>query len=451
MPSFPPTSPPIAKPTLTQFSPEAESSPAADASAPENIPTWLPTALHAFAFRDYRRQWAGAFASSIGSWMQQVAQAWLILELTSSPFYLGLDAFLAMAPMLGLSLVGGAIADRVDRRKLLLASQAVQLTSALTLTLLVGTQALPGMRLVYAILGLSLLTGMAQAMSGPAYMALLPNLVPKSFVGQAVAGNAIQFNLARVIGPMLAGLVMAYSGATACFALNALSFLAVMAALATIQPPQQISSGPSLSWRQEILTGLRYVFGDPARRQLCLLAALTTGLGIAVPTLLPQYTKITWQGDEVLFSRLAACSGLGAVGGAMLVATLAKQTHSLLFIAAAQVALGLCMALLALTGWFWLACLWLFLGGALLVAAYALVTTCFQQMITDDMRGRAVSLYMVCFRGGMAIGGLLAGALAHWWNVPGTFGLAGFGLTAVGLWAALEQRLAPPSDVNLQT
>ncbi|MCS7078651.1 MAG: MFS transporter [Chloracidobacterium sp.] len=400
----------------------------------------MPQALHAFAFRDYRRQWAGAFASSVGSWMQQVAQAWLILELTASPFYLGLDAFLGMAPMLSLSLVGGAVADRVDRRKLLLASQAVQLSSALTLAILVGTQALRGMPLVYAILSLSLLTGMAQAMSGPAYLALLPNLVPKPFVGQAVAGNAMQFNLARVVGPMLAGLVMVRFGVAACFALNALSFLAVMAALATIRPPQYVGAAAGQSWQQEILTGVRYVFGDPNRRRLCLLAALTTGLGVAVPTLLPQYTKMVWHGDEALFSRLAACSGLGAVVGAVAAAMVAKKAQLLPLVFGAQATLGLCMTLLAVTSWFWAACFWLFVGGALLVAAYALVTTCFQQNIEDDMRGRSVSIYMVCFRGGMAVGGLLAGTLAHWWNVPATFGLAGFALAAVGLWGACDRR-----------
>ncbi|OYT71592.1 MAG: MFS transporter [Chloracidobacterium sp. CP2_5A] len=445
MPSFPPTSPTLSPASFSNPSKDAET-PARDAPAPSDIPAWLPPALHVFAFRDYRRQWVGAFASSIGSWMQQVAQAWLILELTASPFYLGLDAFLGMAPMLGLSLAGGAVADRIDRRKLLLASQAVQLSSALTLAILVGTRALQGMLLVYAILGLSFLTGMAQAMSGPAYMALLPNLAPKPFVGQAIAGNAMQFNLARVVGPMLAGLVMARFGATACFALNALSFLAVMAALATIHPPPQVSAETAQSWTQEVLVGMRYVFGDPLRRRLCILAALTTGLGIAVPTLLPQYAKAVWRGDEVLFSRLAACSGLGAVAGALVVAAVAKKAPSLPLVFGAQAALGLCMALLAVTGWLWLACLWLFAGGALLVAAYALVTTCFQQSVADDMRGRSVSLYMVCFRGGMAVGGLLAGTAAQWWSVPATFGLTGLALVAVGAWAALDGRpMTPPA------
>jgi MFS family permease len=436
MPSFPPAAPPLV-PTPSLSDPHQTTRPPASSG----IPAWLPQALHAFAFRDYRLQWAGAFTSSIGSWVQQVAQAWLILDLTGSPFYLGLDAFLGMAPMLGLSLVGGAVADRFDRRKLLLFSQAVQMSSALTLALLVGLHVATGLPLVYAILALSFLTGTAQALSGPAYLALLPNLVPQPFVAQAIAGNAIQFNLARVVGPMVAGLVLARFGAATCFALNALSFLAVMAALATIRPPQQIPATPGPSWRQEIATGMRYVFGDRVRRRLCFLATLTTSLGVAVPTLLPQYTRIIWHGDEVLFSRLAACSGLGAVTGAIVVATVAKKAQSLPLILATQAALGLCMLLLAATGWFWLACLWLFIGGALLVATYALVTTCFQQVVADDMRGRAVSLYMVCFRGGMAIGGLLAGSLAHWWRVTAAFGLAGLGLALASAWAFLNWRV----------
>jgi MFS family permease len=433
MPSLPPTIPLlISSPSFPNTSRPPDSPNSFE------IPNWLPAPLHAFAFRDYRRQWAGAFASSLGNWVQQVAQAWLVLDLTGSPFYLGLDAFLGMAPMLGFSLVGGAVADRFDRRKLLIFSQAVQMSSALTLALLVGLHVATGLPLVYAILALSFLTGTAQALSGPAYLALLPNLVPQPFVAQAIAGNAIQFNLARVIGPMVAGLAMARFGAAACFALNALSFLAVMAALATIRPPQQAPAIHGLSWQQEIAAGMRYVFGNRTRRRLCLLATLTTSLGVAVPTLLPQYTRIIWQGDEVLFSRLAACSGLGAVVGAIVVATIAKNAPSLPLILATQAALGLCMLLLAATGWFWLACLWLFIGGALLVATYALVTTCFQHVVADDMRGRAVSLYMVCFRGGMAIGGLLAGSLAHWWRATAAFGLAGLGLALASAWAFLN-------------
>ncbi|MGQ9896057.1 MAG: MFS transporter [Acidobacteriota bacterium] len=444
MPSFPPAAPPLVSTPACS----SDSSQTTDLPASGNIPAWLPPALSAFAFRDYRLQWIGAFVSSIGSWVQQVAQAWLVLDLTSSPFYLGLDAFLGTAPMLSFSLVGGAVADRFDRRKLLLLSQVVQMSSALTLALLVGLHVITSMPLVYTILALSFLTGTAQALSGPAYLALLPNLVPRRFVAQAIAGNSIQFNLARVIGPVVAGLVMARSGAATCFALNVLSFLAVIAALATIRPPQQMPVAPSFSWWQEILTGMRYVFRDNTRRRLCFLATLTTSMGIAVPTLLPQYTKVVWQGDEVLFSHLAACSGLGAVVGAILVAAMAKKVQSLPLILATQAALGLSMMLLAATSWFWLDCLWLCMSGVLLVATYALVTTCFQQVVADDMRGRAVSIYMVCFRGGMAIGGLLAGSLAQWWKVTAAFGLSGLGLVLVSTWASLNWRVTVPHPLG---
>ncbi|MDP9170051.1 MAG: MFS transporter, partial [Acidobacteriota bacterium] len=184
----------------------------------------LRRVFKAFEYRNFRLLWFGACTSSIGTWMQEIAQNWLVLEITKSPFLLGLDAFLGDAPILLFSLVGGVVADRMDRRYLLIGSQLVQMLSALTLALLIVT----GKIQVWHLLVSSFVVGTAQAFGGPAYSALVPSLVEKEDLPNAIALNSIQFNLARVIGPVLGGLALKYVGSAWCFGLNALSFVAVI-------------------------------------------------------------------------------------------------------------------------------------------------------------------------------------------------------------------------------
>ena len=186
----------------------------------------------ALTYRDFRVMWFGAFTSTIGTWMQKVAQSWLVLTITgsSSAFFLGLDSFLGELPILLLTLVGGVVADRYDRRRLLLTSQYIQMTAAFTLAALVYWDVVR----IWHVLALSVVTGLAQAFGGPAYQSLLPSLVGKNDVPNAIAFNSIQFNLARVIGPLLAGAALAAFGMVACFGLNGLSFLAVIAAILSL-------------------------------------------------------------------------------------------------------------------------------------------------------------------------------------------------------------------------
>ena len=181
------------------------------AQSPALEPTVFRRVAKAFTYRDFRILWLGAFTSTVGTWMQKVAQSWLVLSLTGSAFYLGLDDFLAQLPILLFTMIGGVIADRHDRRQLLIGSQYVQMTSAFILMTLVVT----GTVRVQYILALSFLTGMAQAFGGPAYQSLIPSLVPRSDLPNAIALNSIQFNLARVVGPLLAGLALAAWGTAA--------------------------------------------------------------------------------------------------------------------------------------------------------------------------------------------------------------------------------------------
>src|SRR5499427_4161091 len=184
----------------------------------------------AFHYRDFRLMWIGACTSSIGTWMQIVAQGWLIYRLSHSSFLLGLDQFLAGLPIFLFTLIGGVVADRAERRKILLVSQYIQMASAAILTLLVAT----GTVQVWEILCLSFVSGLAQAFGGPAYQALIPTLVERDDMPNAIALNSIQFNTAVTIGPALAGLALAKLGETWCFGLNALCCLAPIISLSII-------------------------------------------------------------------------------------------------------------------------------------------------------------------------------------------------------------------------
>jgi MFS family permease len=193
--------------------------------------------------------WIGACASTIGTFVQQFAQSWLVYDLTKNPFYLGLDLFLGQLPIMVFSLFGGVFADRLDRKKMLLASQYIQMACAFLLAILFVTHTVK----VWHILTLSFIVGLGQSFGGPAYSALLPTLVPTDDLSNAIAMNSIQFNLARIIGPTIGGIAYSALGATWCFTLNGISYIAVIASLFVIQvkfvPPKTHSALPSSAFR----------------------------------------------------------------------------------------------------------------------------------------------------------------------------------------------------------
>src|SRR6185436_19150776 len=200
---------------------------------PPPRPGALRRTFSALHYRDFRLIWFGAFTSTSGTWMQTVAQSWVVLTLTGSAFLLGVDGFLATGPMLFFSLFGGVVADRMERRRVMLWSQYLQMTFAFILGALIWS----GQVKVWHIFLLSFLTGSAQSFSGPAYISLLPLLVKREDVPNAIAMNSMQFNLARVIGPALGGVVYGFWGAAACFAFNGFSFVAVIIAIMMMKMP----------------------------------------------------------------------------------------------------------------------------------------------------------------------------------------------------------------------
>ena len=385
----------------------------------------------ALTYRDFRLVWTGAFISTIGTWMQKVAQSWLVLTLagSSSAFYLGLDSFLGEAPLLLLTLIGGVIADRLDRRHVLMASQVVQMSTALTLAALVYTDQIR----IWHVLTLSVITGIAQAFGGPAHHSLMPSLVPKEHLPNAIAFNAIQFNLARVIGPLISGAALAAFGMAACFGLNGLSFVAVIIGLLMLgaRPP---AAGATRSMKDELAGGFAYVRTDPSLVGLATLGFMGTFLGGPLLTFLPAFVQSVLDGDVTLYTRLMSFAGAGAVVGAFGVAWLGKFAHMGRTVLSLQIAMGAVIVLFANTRAPLAAGALLFIGGACMVMVFAMLQSLVQLSAPNELRGRVMSIYMMALRGGMPLGSLMGGWLTNQFTAPPVLMMNGAILALVATW-----------------
>jgi MFS family permease len=386
----------------------------------------------ALTHRNFRLLWLGALTSSIGTWMQKVAQAWLIVTLTgsSSAFYLGLDSFAGEVPILLFTLIGGVVADRRDRRHMMLSSQVLQMGVAFLLAALVFTGAIQ----VWMVIALSFISGCGQAFGGPAYQSLIPTLVGKDHLPNAVALNSIQFNLARVIGPIVAGVALASFGMVACFGLNGVSFLFVIAAILALRdihvPPTS-----TVSIVDQMKDGLRYVRNSHNLRAVTLLGFIAAFLGLPLLTFLPVITRDVFQQDVGFYSRLMTFSGAGAVTGALVVAYIGKHRHIGRLLLTFLALFGMTMALFSLSKTPALSALLLFAAGALLVMSFSLTTSLAQLLAPPELRGRVVSIYLVAFRGGSPLGGLASGWLVtQVGSAPAVLMVNGILLTAIALF-----------------
>jgi len=390
----------------------------------------LSRTFSALRYRDFRLLWFGAITSTIGTFMQTLAQAWLVYTLTGSAFLLGVDGFLATGPMLIFSLFGGVIADRMARKKIMMGSQIAQGTFALILAALILTHRVQ----IWHVFLLSFLTGSAQSFSGPAYISLLPLLVKREDVPNAVAMNSMQFNLARVIGPAIGGAVFAAFGAAWCFLINGLSFGAVIVALMLIRMP------PIQDQRE----GPRSVFGDMRegfvfvrqRRTLLLLTFLSfagTFLGMPLFTMLPVVAKRIFDLGPRGLSLLQADYGVGSVVGALLVASssyAAKKGRLALML---QLAFALTLVAFGLSRSLGASLVIAFIAGTCIVGVISLYSSLVQLTTSDAMRGRVMSIFMLAFRGGMPLGNLLAGYVAQRWSITAALAVNGTVLAIVAL------------------
>ena len=372
----------------------------------------LKRIFRAFSYPDFRLMWVGACTSSIGTWMQILAQSWLVYRLSKSSVYLGLDAFFGQIPIFLFSLFGGVFADRKSRRGLLLASQFIQMTCAFVLTALVVT----GVVRVWHIWCLSFTVGLAQSFGGPAYLALIPTLVGKEDISNAIALNSIQFNLARVVGPSLGGIALTKLGAGWCFGLNGASFLAVICTLLMIRPPLVLApTGASVM--RSMQEGIRFIRRRDGMTSLVAVAFLLTLLSYPLITFLPVMASDVLHGGPDTFTWLLCCSGAGSVTGALFVAGLKQRDQArrsltvMLGLGAFIIGFGASKNLL-------LSLAFVFAAGASLMVVFASNSSVVQLHLDDAMRGRVMSVYNVAFRGGMPIGSLASGLLIKQTSAP---------------------------------
>ncbi|HTQ58030.1 MAG TPA: MFS transporter [Bryobacteraceae bacterium] len=395
----------------------------------------LRRVFKAFHYRDFTLLWCGACTSSIGTWMQNVAQQWAVLSISGSAFLLGLDGFLGQLPILLFSLIGGVIADRIDRRRVLLGSQYVQMTCAFLLTLLFAFKLVK----VWHILALSFVVGCAQSFGGPAYSALVPSLVELEDLPNAIALNSIQFNLARVIGPMLGGLALTGLGAAWCFGLNGLSFVAVIISLWLLRV-KFIPAGTSGSILAGVQQGIGFIRKQGAMAGLIALAFSMTALAIPVLTFLPVVAKDVFHRGPTAFTILLSCSGAGSVAGALIVAAFGNVERKGLIALLTMALLGCGIAGFALSKVLLLSCLLLFVSGAAMMGVFSMVSSLVQLITADEMRGRVMSVYNVAFRGGMPVGSLVTGWLVPIYSAPRVLAVNGLLLVGVSCYFLLLQR-----------
>ncbi len=392
--------------------------------------------FRAFQYRDFRVMWIGACTSSIGTWMQNLAQSWLVYQISGSAFYLGLDAFLGQFPIILFSLVGGVFADRTSRRKLLIISQVVQMSCAFLLALLI----LFGLRQIWPILCLSFIVGTAQSFGGPAYSALVPTLVDSEDLSNAIALNSIQFNLARVIGPVIGGLTLKSLGAAWCFGLNGISFVAVIITLMMIRSKFSPTAQPGQSVIASIKLGFKFIRQRESMVTLIFLAFSTTLIGFPIIAFLPVFAREVFHGGPEDYTALLASSGLGSVAGALIVAALGRKKNLGKAALLMLLVFGVAMFGFALSKVIALSCIFLFIAGAAMIAVFAMVTSLVQLITPDDMRGRVMSVYNVAFRGGMPIGSIILGGIIQQVGAPPVIAFNGALLFALALWFLLVQR-----------
>jgi len=367
--------------------------------------------------------------------MQNVAQAWLIYRLSHSQRLLGLDQFLQGLPIFLFTLIGGVVADRVERRRILLMSQYVQMASAAILTALVAL----GIVQVWQILCLSFVSGLAQAFGGPAYSALIPTLVELEDMPNAIALNSIQFNLAVTVGPALAGLTLAGLGEKWCFGLNAVSFLAPIVSLSMIssrflpEPAQQ-------SMLNSFVQGIKFVWRQGAMVGLIVLAFLMTFLSMPMRTYIPVFVKDIFHRGPETYGTLLSLMGVGSICGSLAMAALGNMNKKGRFALSMLMCLGVGIVGFSLSRFLPASYSTLVLVGASMMAVFATVTSLVQLIVTNEMRGRVMSVYNFAFRGGMPMGNLATSWLVPKYTAPVVLGANGFVLIAVALYFLLTQR-----------
>jgi predicted MFS family arabinose efflux permease len=385
--------------------------------SPSARETKLPQMARALRNPNFRLFWSGNFLSNIGTWMQNVAQGWLVLLLTNSAFWLGVVGFAGSIPFLIFTLFGGVIADRVDKRRLLLVTQTVMMMLAFLLAGLAWFKVIT----VWEVAAIAFMNGVAMSMNAPSYQAMVPRLVKREDLTNAIALNSAQFNMSRILGPTLGGYAMAVFGVAGNFFLNGVSFLAVLWALTHIEYPDEKPARHESMWAS-LRGGFAYLHENKQMLMLMWMTVAASLFGIPFLTFIPYFAKVQLNAGESGLGWLLAASGFGAVLGAMTVAIAGMIRHRGRVLTVAGAVFFLAIIGFSESRSFALSeCLAFFEGycGIMMISCF---NVSIQHLSSDEMRGRVMSIYATSFLGLPPLGALLAGELSR--HIPTGHALA---------------------------
>jgi MFS family permease len=390
----------------------------------------------ALRHRNFRLFWFSQLLSLTGTWMHTVALGWLVLELTGQPFWLGAVGAAGTLPVLAFSLLGGVAADRFPKRSLLIATQSVSALLALALGLLAHA----GLIQVWHVVVIALLLGTANALDLPARQSFIVEMVGREDLLNAIALNSFTFNVARVLGPAVAGVIVAAAGTTACFLVNAASFVPVVAALALMRGLAAAPRASGLSVAAHLREGFAYAARERRFQGLIALVAAGSFFGFPCITLLPAFARDVLHTDARGYGMLMAVTGVGAIVSVLWLAARQRSGVGGGVVVGAGLAFGASLALFAASRSFATAVPLLALAGAGMVAQAATANTLVQSMVPDELRGRLMSIFTLVMMGMMPLGNILIGALAHLIGTMAAVAVFGVALCAAVVLAALARR-----------
>jgi MFS family permease len=381
----------------------------------------LPAAFRSLKHRNFRLFFSGQLISLIGTWMQTIAEAWLIYRLTGSSVLLGLLGFVSQIPIFLLSPIGGLAADRWPRQRVVIATQVASMTLGFTLAALT----LSGRIRVWEIIVLATLLGVVNAFDVPARQSFLIEMVGREDLLNAIALNSTMFNGARVAGPAVAGLLVAQVGEGWCFLLNGVSYIAVIAGLLMMCIEKPLSAHDGSSPLEKLLEGLRFVRHAKPIRALLLLLGLVSFAALPFSVLMPIFADRILHGGASAYGNLMGAVGLGAMFGAFTLAMRQELRGLGKIVAYSAIGLGVSLTFFGASRLYWFSLMALTLAGYAMMMQFTSANTLIQAMVPDQLRGRVMSLYSMMFIGMAPIGSLVAGKLAQHIGAPITVALGG--------------------------
>jgi MFS family permease len=396
--------------------------------------------LRAFRHRNYQLFFAGQLISLCGTWMQSVAESWLVFRLTGSSALLGVAAFASQVPVLLLAPAGGIVADRGNRHRVLVVTQTVSMLLPLTLAALTFS----GRVRVWQVFVLAACLGVVNAFDIPARQAFVMDMVGRADLVNAIALNSSMVNGARVIGPSIAGLLVASFGEGWCFLINGVSYVAVIAGLLMMRvTPAAARASTSSAWR-DVIEGFQFVARTGPVRALLLLLGVVSFAGMPYAVLMPVFAEDILHGGAKGLGLLMGCSGAGALIGALSLATRRSVRGLGRWVVAATAAFGIALVLFSLSRRFWLSAGLLIPAGGAMMVQMASSNTLIQSMVPDALRGRVMAVYSMMFMGMAPFGALWAGAVAERIGAPVTVAIGGaVCVVAAGVFAARLPALRP--------